>query len=218
MFSLILKPDCTIWHAWSRSPAVWRATMSLDQMVLAGFPLRCCFRHPLWGCLLSFPRFVPCFFKFLLFDNMQSFLNPKIIFDDSFSLRLADRRATARTTNFVEPCSFQQKKITDPYFSFLTLSFFNSVLAYIAGIFIHRPFIYLLEIFSFFQVIPSQNNWQFFTVSFIVPLFSKKIGQSFRLTYLFIHSLLSLPSFSTWRIYLRSLLPYQMLLWTISLE
>ena len=59
------KPDCTIWHAWSRSPASWRASMSLDQMVLAGFPLCCCFR--LWGCLLSFPRFVPCFFKFLLF-------------------------------------------------------------------------------------------------------------------------------------------------------
>ena len=27
-----------------------------------------------------------------------------------FSLQSADRRATARTTNFVEPCSFQQKK------------------------------------------------------------------------------------------------------------
>ena len=27
-----------------------------------------------------------------------------------FSLPPADRRATARTTNFVEPCSFQQKK------------------------------------------------------------------------------------------------------------
>ena len=39
----------------------------------------------------------------------QSLLNPIIILDDSFSLRLAHRRATARTTNFVEPC-FQQKK------------------------------------------------------------------------------------------------------------
>ena len=31
----------------ARSPASWRASMSLDQMVLAGFPLRFCFRHPL---------------------------------------------------------------------------------------------------------------------------------------------------------------------------
>ena len=53
---------------------------------------------------------------------MQSLLNPKIVFDDSFSLRLADRRATARTTNFVEPCSFQQKKGFGLGFLFLFVS------------------------------------------------------------------------------------------------
>ena len=82
----------------------------LCPLIRCRFSLCCCFRHPLWGCLLSFPRFVPCFLKFLLFENMQSLLIPIIILDDFFSLRLADRRATARTTNFVERCSFQQKK------------------------------------------------------------------------------------------------------------
>ena len=51
---------------------------------------------------------------------MQSLLNPIIILDVSFSLRLADRRVTARTTNFVEPCSFQQKK-GNPIFSTLCI-------------------------------------------------------------------------------------------------
>ena len=84
----------------------WRASMSLNQMVLAGFPLRFCFWHPLRFFLSHGLSRVSSSFCCSNAELVES-----INLDDPFfSLQSADRRATVRTTNFVEPCSFQQKK------------------------------------------------------------------------------------------------------------
>ena len=56
---------------------------------------------------------------------MQSLFDPTLILDDSFLLFSADRRATARTTNLVEPCSFQTKKNTTRKLRFGAQMFFS---------------------------------------------------------------------------------------------
>ena len=65
------------------------------------FSLRFCFRHPLWDCLLPFPRFSFYCWNAELVESI-------IIPDDPFS----DRRATVQTTHFVEPC---RAKLTLPW-------------------------------------------------------------------------------------------------------
>ena len=91
--------------------------MSLDQMVLAGS-----------SYALSCPRFVPCLFDFSCCSShldLRRLTDVQIISDDLIFLGScsADRRATARTTNFVEPCSIQQKKDhhSPPFFDFSRL-------------------------------------------------------------------------------------------------
>ena len=59
-----------------------------------------------------FPAVCPAFLQVFVVLRHAELVESIIILDDSFSLCLADRRATARTTNFVEPCSFQQKKMS----------------------------------------------------------------------------------------------------------
>ena len=62
--------------------------------------------------LSSFPSAVcPVFLSsFCVVSIHAELVGLTIILDDFSSLCLADRRATARTTNSVEPCSIQTKK------------------------------------------------------------------------------------------------------------
>ena len=108
VFVLVHMRSCIC--ACSTSPSQesnWRCRFLSCSWLCFTFPhLRSVYRQPTVKKCFFFPAVCLVFQVFVLFYNIQSLLDSTTtIFDDSFSLRSADRRV--RTTNLVEPCSFQ---------------------------------------------------------------------------------------------------------------